>query len=558
MQQGFSLVGKYKYLLGFTSIGIIYFLNMFLDVMDMDAAQYASISREMSENGSMLEIYHRGKDYLDKPPLLFWLSSLSFKIFGINNFSYKLPAILIIILGIYSTYRFTLLWYNKPRALLAAFILCSTQAFILITNDIRTDGLLTGFVIFSIWQISAYLKDERLTHLFFGAIGVAAAMMSKGPVGIGIVALAIGGDLILKRRWADIFKPQWLLFLLIVAILIAPMCYGLYTQFDLNPEKEVYGLKGPSGLKFFFWTQSFGRLTGDIYWKDSSPSWFFLQTMLWDFQPWFWFFIAAFLSRAKELFSKRFQKNNKQEYISFFGFLLSFLALSLANFKLPHYIFPLFPLAALISADFIISLQSTKKKTLKLLTSIHFGLLHIFFFLVCISFIFFFPPSSIIFPLALGIFYLVFWYSFIFSTSQINKIIGPTIISTFVFGAVLSTYFYPNLLKFQSRSKVGKEIWRKKVAEDRFYTLGGHGHSLDFYSRRTVPFAIPYEMNHYEKGTLILADQLGMEYILYKQKLNYKIVKTYPDFHITLLRLPFLLKSSRAENLKKTYLLEKL
>jgi 4-amino-4-deoxy-L-arabinose transferase-like glycosyltransferase len=47
--------------------------GLFLDVMDVDAAQYASIALEMTQNGSWLQVMHRGTDYLDKPPLLFWL-----------------------------------------------------------------------------------------------------------------------------------------------------------------------------------------------------------------------------------------------------------------------------------------------------------------------------------------------------------------------------------------------------------------------------------------------------------------------------------------------------
>jgi 4-amino-4-deoxy-L-arabinose transferase-like glycosyltransferase len=53
-------------------------LGSAVSVMDVDAAQYASISREMSVTGSVLKIYNGGREYLDKPPLLFWLSSALF------------------------------------------------------------------------------------------------------------------------------------------------------------------------------------------------------------------------------------------------------------------------------------------------------------------------------------------------------------------------------------------------------------------------------------------------------------------------------------------------
>ena len=188
----------YRYLLAFMAMGIVYFFNMFIDVMDVDASQYASISREMWERGDFLQVFHQGKDYLDKPPLLFWLSSTSLGLLGLSNFAYKLPAVLILILGIYSTYRFTLMWYDKKKAIYAALILASTQALFLITNDIRTDGMLTGFVIFSVWQLSRFIHENKFKYLIWGAIGVAAAMMTKGPIGIVLVAFAIGAIFYLK------------------------------------------------------------------------------------------------------------------------------------------------------------------------------------------------------------------------------------------------------------------------------------------------------------------------------------------------------------------------
>ena len=64
--------------------------------------------------------------------------------------------------------------------------------------------------------------------------------------------------------------------LALVAVFISPMVYGLYTQFDLQPNKEFelssgMPVKGISGLQFYFWDQSFGRITGDNKeWENDS------------------------------------------------------------------------------------------------------------------------------------------------------------------------------------------------------------------------------------------------------------------------------------------------
>ena len=72
-------------ILGILLVGII---GLDLPVMDVDASQYASISMEMLQNVSWLEVQHRHADYLDKPPLLFWTAALSYLLFGINTWAY--------------------------------------------------------------------------------------------------------------------------------------------------------------------------------------------------------------------------------------------------------------------------------------------------------------------------------------------------------------------------------------------------------------------------------------------------------------------------------------
>ena len=104
-------VKEYRYEILFGAILIVYFFNLFIDVMEVDAAQYAEISMEMSFTKSFLHIFQQGQDYLDKPPLLFWLSSVSMIVLGISNFAYKLPSVLIALLGIYSTYLFARMPY---------------------------------------------------------------------------------------------------------------------------------------------------------------------------------------------------------------------------------------------------------------------------------------------------------------------------------------------------------------------------------------------------------------------------------------------------------------
>jgi len=541
-----------RYIWAFVFLGVIYLLNMRIEIMEVDAAQYASISLEMMESGSFLEVYHRGDDYLDKPPLLFWLSALSFQIFGINEIAYKLPSILVLMLGLYALFRFTRMWYDKETALLATVILGFNQAFFLITNDVRTDGLLTGWVIFAVWQLSSFIRSGNWGNLILGSLGVGLAMMTKGPIGIILPGAAIGADLLLKRQWKVIFHPQWLVFLLIVGVSLIPMCIGLYQQFDLHPEKEVYGLEGPSGLEFFFWTQSFGRITGDIYWDNGAPSYYFFLTMLWDFQPWVLFFFPAWGIALYRLVLSKFRVADTAEYMSLGGFTLGFLMLSLSNFKLPHYVFPLFPFAAILTARYI---RQLKGKLLQRLSYVQWGLMQIFALAVGTYFILGFPNGQILLPLVcVGIFGLAWWIWF--KEQAQARLLPSTLLVVFMLNLVMTVDFYPKLLSYQATNKVGRKVLADRKTQDQFFFYKVYGQGLDFYAQRINHWVDWGKIPSYPPGTWILTNEEGLADIE-GMKTHYRIVETYYDYNVTSIKLPFLLAASRDDMLKPLYLLEK-
>jgi hypothetical protein len=535
----------------------VYFINAFIDVMNIDAAELAQISQEMTVRKNPLHLIKHGEDYLDKPHMVFWLSALSMKLLGVYNFTYKLPALLLISLSLLFTYKFTKLWYDKITATVSAIILGTTQAYLLITNDVRTDGILTSFIIFSAWQLSLYLKENKLKNLLFGAIGIAFAMMTKGPIALIVVGFGVGGHLLMKRDWKGILNTKWLLFLLLILVLLLPMCYGLYTQFDLHPEKEVYGLKGPSGVEFFFWTQSFGRITGASAWDNNPGYFFFYHSILWDFQPWILFFILSLIISIYMIIKSKFSAHAYPEYISLFAFVLSFLALSMSNYKLPHYIFCVFPFAAVLTARFMLTLSNKKSKFGERLAKIHFGIMHLFFVLTLLVIIFCFPVHNVFYPALIILLFICFWVVFMYSKSMLDKILLPTIIMFFNFGLISATYFYPNLLAYESASQAGQYATRKKLAKNKFFNYRVHESSLDFYSQRIVISTSPDNLKSIEMGSVIYTDEQGKKELENNQYgIKVDVIKTIPNFHVTGLTLEFLNEKTRAAQVEMRYLLE--
>ena len=550
----FSMLNKNRYLWGFAALLCVYVCNLGIDIMEIDAAQYASISREMQESGSYLEVYHRGKDYLDKPPFLFWSSALSFQLFGIHNWSYKLPALLVLLIGIYSTYRFSRLWYDEQRSRVAALVLASTQAYFLMTNDVRTDGLLTGWNMLAIWQLAAYLHSRHWRHLFVAAVSIALAMMSKGPLGLVLPGIALGGHLLLTRNYKAIFDYKWLLMLMMVALLLLPMCIGLYQQFDMHPEKEVYGLQGPSGLKFFFWTQSFGRITGENYWQNDSPVYYFLQTMLWDLQPWVLLFFPALIWVLWLLVKDGLRLKHLPEGFSVSGFVLMLVVLSASRYKLPHYVFPLFPFAAIIVAHFLYTLQEAKPALLQRVGN-WFLAFQVSFILAAMA------VATYLFPLKewwawmliIGMGFLA--YHFRKTLQGVEAIVFPVIFIAGITGMVMATAFYPALMAYQSTNTAGRWAQVHAPDADGFYFFSKGGHSLDFYAQRTVPQIFDHQLDTLQQETFIYTGVAGLAHFRSNYDGKFEVVWEAPDFTVSRLNFSFLLPNQRDQAVKAAYIM---
>lgn len=541
------------------AIVVVYGVSGFVDVMDIDAAQYASIAREMLETGEYLQVKHRYVDYLDKPPLLFWLSALSFHILGISEFAFKLPSLLFALLGIYSTYRLGRLLYSEATGLLAAVILASTQAMFLITNDVRTDTMLTGAIIFSIWNIAAFDREGKWSSLVAAAIGVALGMLAKGPIGIMAPALAFGAHLVLKRQWASIFRWQWLVALGVVVLVISPMLWGLYQQFDMHPEKGV------SGIRFFLWDQSFGRLTGDNPFINSQTTpppkapFFFVHTVLWAFLPWTILFLFAFWDRAKHLVRSRFALGPKDEAITTGGFILVFIGMSLSAYKLPHYIFIVFPLAAIITAEYVervCNANGTQRLTraLLLIQTVLSGLLWALLLVLCL---FSFAMGSILLWLILMVALGLCVFILRSGRSSGTKLITVPLITIIAVNLALSAHLYPKLLTYQSATTAGRLVTEMRLPADHFvsYLLGAH--SLDYYSQRAVPWVSMAE--HLQERvvvheTWVFTDENGRA-DLEAHGLVADSVVSYPDYRVTMLTPRLFIPTEREKMLKTKYLL---
>jgi 4-amino-4-deoxy-L-arabinose transferase-like glycosyltransferase len=545
-----------KYLFYITLCVVVYIIgSITVPLMEIDSVQYANISREMLLNKSFLQIFDQGKDYLDKPPMLFWVSSLSMYFFGINDIAFRLPSILMALLAIYSTYKFTMLYYAKEIALLASLVLASSQAMFLITHDLRTDTMLMAWVILGIWQFSNWLFTKKWISLIMAFVAVAFGMMTKGPIALMVPIFSFVPHILIHRNFKLLFKWEYLVGVFIILVLLIPMDIGLYQQFDLHPEKIMYEKTGTSGLRFFYWTQSFGRITGESVWHENDYFTFLFENLLWGFLPWILFFIIGLGQEFYTLLKNKLRLQSHEEWISLPGFLITYTALGISHYQLPHYIYVVLPFASIIAAKSIYSLITVNenkilKNSISVINAILFSLVLI---ILVVLLVIPFKLNYYTIIITLFIFLTIFWYSNFTQKIMLPKTIQFALFTILIANLLLNVFFYPTLLEYQLGNSVTKYIQTNKIDKKNFYLYKIYGErSLDFYSNHS--FKIVEDANTLKKADyLLIANKLINQDLLTK----YDAIKTISAFHVSTLNAAFLNPQTRDKALNYYTILQK-
>jgi hypothetical protein len=378
-----------------------------------------------------------------------------------------------------------------------------------------------------------------------GIAGIAGGMLTKGPIALMVPIFSFGSHFILMRNFKVFFKWQYILGVLIIAILLLPMCIGLYEQFDVNPQKIVNGKTGVSGLRFFFWTQSFGRITGESVWNNNKNIFFLFQNLLWGFLPWIFLFIVAFYLEIKLLITQKLKLLATQEWICMGGFIITYLALGSSKYQLPHYIYVVLPLASVITAKFLYKLvyENEYPRLLKIFEKSHFVIFTLLWVLLLIL-LFYCFSSPVVISIAAAACFIVFAMAFYQkkSTGYFLKMSLYSIISINLF---LNLSIYPSLLNYQVGNNVGRWIKQSNLPREKIFIYQIHiWHSLHFYSNALI--------THKDSINQI---QPGDYLIMPKEKLadftaapfQYDIIYETDTYKVSQLKLKFINPSTRKD-----------
>jgi 4-amino-4-deoxy-L-arabinose transferase-like glycosyltransferase len=540
---------------------LVYAVGLFIPIMEPDAAVYAQVSMEMHDRGDYLSIYHKGVDWLDKPHFPFWMSALSYEVFGVNTFAYKLPAVIFILLGAFYTYLFGKKFYSALHGWLAVIILITAEHIIISNQDVRAEPFMTGLMIMGLYHFACLISSEgalrseavagfQIKHLILGSLATACLIMTKGLFTIIPIASGIGLALLYQKKWMEIFHWRWLVAAIMILIFMSPAIYGYYRQFDQHPEKLIFGEHNTSGVKFFLWTSQWGRFTNTGPIKGKGDITFFIHTLLWAFLPWAFVAFFALYHKTKQLIKGITYGEN----YTFFGFITLFLIFSASRFQLSFYLNPLFPLLSILTVAILLK-QS--RRVLKIFSNIHFvvsillviGLawLHYFFSAQL-------PHWDTILIVLAGC--SLGFYLFSRSGIYLKKIIFATALVLLSVNYYLNRDFYPALLHYQAESEAAYFMRANKIpAKD--VVFAGEIESVADVILHHPTKVIPVDSISEQTiaGKYVFTTPEGQAKID-SLALDYSMISEFLDFPVTRLSGKFINRKTRLMEVKFKYLLK--
>lgn len=164
-------------------------------------ARYAEIAREMKTTGDYLFPRLLGISHFHKPPLIFWLSSIGYEVFGVNEWGARAPLALCGLALAVVVWMLAARLVGAAAAPWAALLLVTTPAVIAGSRILTTDLLLAvcQAIMLGTWfSLYAAAPPRGARFTLYCAAGL--AFLAKGPVAWIVPALIVVIYRVLDKR----------------------------------------------------------------------------------------------------------------------------------------------------------------------------------------------------------------------------------------------------------------------------------------------------------------------------------------------------------------------
>lgn len=353
---------------------LLFFLGLgSLDLTDRDEGSNAEAAREMVESGDWTTPTLNGEPRFAKPVFLYWLISGAYRLFGVSEFTARLPSAVFGVLLILLQYAFLSRVRGPAVGLFGALMLLLNVEIVAIGRLVLTDGVLIFFTTLAIYGFwiglhgstrPAFAGEGRARHfmwLFY--LGMALGTLTKGPIGVAVPLLAAIPYLTLTRRWGQFWRRGFPLAGLALFLAVAAPWYAVMlsihgSRYSASAQADTVGrffsvIGGHGGTVFFYIPI---LLFGFFPWSG------FLPVALWQaFKQWREARGASLEARGKREedspssplpLASRPPTPQELELFAALWLVAVFLFFSASATRLPHYIGPLFPAAAILTASY--------------------------------------------------------------------------------------------------------------------------------------------------------------------------------------------------------------
>jgi 4-amino-4-deoxy-L-arabinose transferase-like glycosyltransferase len=318
---------------------------------DVDAVQ-AQIARNMLESGDWIIAHLDGVPYLEKSPLIYWLTAIAYRILGVHDWAARIPVALAAILLCWVTTRYAGWAFGSRAGFYAGLSLATCAGLFLFTRIQIPDVMLTLTVCLAFWSFERAIEPEephprRWTMLLAASLGI--GLMVKGL--IALVA-SLGGVLVYLLLTRQLFsRDPWRRLhvftgALVVLAIAAP--WLILATLRMPPYFDLSLHSGPGEYRGFFWfyfiNEHVLRFLNQRYPRDYNTVprlAFWLLHLLWLF-PW-----SVYFPAVAGLSYKPVDRAGRTRLLAlcWIGFLLVFFTFSTTQ---EYYSMPVYPALALL------------------------------------------------------------------------------------------------------------------------------------------------------------------------------------------------------------------
>lgn len=190
------------------SIPLFFFQLGAAALLDPDEPYYAVPALEMLKSHSWAVPIFRGEPWFDKPVFFYWCVLAGYKLFGVTEFAARIGSAIAALAGAFGLVLLSPAgWKVRDAHLLSAIVLVTTLEYAVIARAAVTDMTLTLFFTLGFLAVARYLESRRIAFAAGAGGAFGLAVLTKGPVGALVPAIAVVGyGLWMRRR--ELLRPR--------------------------------------------------------------------------------------------------------------------------------------------------------------------------------------------------------------------------------------------------------------------------------------------------------------------------------------------------------------